>query len=202
MLGDAILVAPVVEQGATKRTVYLPRGVWYEFDTGKLIDGAQSISTDAPLERLPLYMRAGRVIPMWPVMQYVGEQPIGEGHLRVYAGSGETSIYEDAGEGFAYQQSAYRWSTFTCKFLPTGQFAIEWRRTGKYEPPYEQVRIEVVGIPSEPESVALDGQAAPVWYYEAGIVEFIVKPFGEARVIGHSHTSSRAQKTLARPPKR
>jgi len=198
LLGDSILVAPVLEPKATQRQVYLPRGVWYEYDTGRLIDGAQEVTIAAPLERMPIYIRAGRVIPMWPVMQYVGERRLEESRLRVYAGSGESSVYEDAGEGMAYQRGEYRWSYFTCKFLSTGQFAIEWRRAGKYEPPYPQMRVEVVGIPSEPESVEMDGQAAPVWYYEGGMVEFIVKPFGEARIGGRGHAGD----TLAHAPHR
>jgi alpha-glucosidase len=201
LLGDAILVAPVVTPGATRREIYLPRGVWYEYDTGRLIDGARSVTVDAPLEKLPVYIRAGKVIPLWPLMQYVGERPILESRLRAYAGRGETTLYEDAGEGLAYQQGEYRWSYFTCKFLPSGQFAIEWRRAGHFQPAYDQIRVEVVGISAEPEMVSLDGQAAPIWYYEAGIVEFIVKPFGEARIIGRAPSRSQAQRTLTRRPK-
>jgi alpha-glucosidase len=202
LLGDSILVAPVLEPGATQREIYLPRGVWYEYETGKLIDGARAVTADAPLERMPIYIRAGRVIPMWPVMQYVGERTLDEARLRVYAGSGETTFYEDAGEGLQYRDGAYRWSYFTCKFLPSGQFAIEWRRAGHYEPPYKQIRVEVVGISGEPESIMLDSQAAPIWYYEAGIVEFIVGPFGEARIVGKSPDTSRAERTLIRPPRK
>jgi alpha-glucosidase len=201
MLGESVLVAPVVEQGATERKVYLPKGVWYEYDTGRLIDGAQYVTAAAPLEKLPLYVRAGMALPMWPVMQYVGEKPLTESRLRIFAGSGETTVYEDEGDGLAYRDGVYRWSYFTCKFLPSGQFSIQWRRAGQYEPPYEQIRVEVVGISGEPESVELDGQSAPIWYYEGGIVEFIVKPFGEARIIGRSPSSSSAQQTLMRPPR-
>ncbi len=202
MLGDSVLIAPVVEKGATQRDLYLPRGVWYEYHSGRLIDGARSVTVNAPLEIMPIYMRAGKVIPMWPVMQYVGEQPLEEARLRVYAGSGDTTLYEDAGEGMSYRQGDYRWSYYTCQFLPSGQFAIEWRRAGQYQPPYAQVRVEVVGISAEPEMVMLDGQAAPIWYYEDGIVEFIVKPFAEARIVGRDPSSSGAQRTLVRKPKR
>lgn len=202
MLGDAILVAPVLEPGVTQREVYLPRGAWYEFDTGKLIDGAQSVTAAAPLERMPLYVRAGKVVAMWPVVQYVGERPLAEARLRVFAGTGETTLYEDAGEGLDYQRGEYRWSYFTCRFLPSGQFAIEWRRAGPYVPPYPQTRVEVVGIGSEPERITLDAQSAPLWYYESGVVEFIVQPFGEARIIGHSRTASPAQEKATDPHKR
>lgn len=201
MLGDVLLVAPVVEQGATRREVYLPRGAWYEFDTGKLIDGARRVTVDAPLERLPLYVRAGKVLPLWPVMQYVGERPIEEARLRIYAGSSDTALYEDAGEGLAYQQGAFRWSFFTCRFTPAGEFTIGWQRVGSYEPPYPRTRVEVAGISAEPEAVRLDEQGAPVWYYENGVVEFLVTTFDKACIVGRSHRSSEAQETLARPPK-
>ncbi|RPJ02839.1 MAG: DUF4968 domain-containing protein [Chloroflexi bacterium] len=201
MLGDSILVAPILERGATQREVYLPRGVWYEYDTGKLTDGARSFTVQAPLDRMPIYVRAGRVLLMWPTIQYVGSQPPDEARLRVFAGSGETTLYEDAGEGTDYQRGDYRWSYFTCKFLPSGQFAIDWRRAGQYQPPYRQIRVEVVGISGEPESVLLDSQSAPIWYYEGGMVEFIVQPFGEARIVGRS-PSTRAAETLPHPPRR
>ena len=202
MVGDALLVAPVLEPGATSREVYLPRGVWYEFDTGKLIDGARTVTVPAPLQRMPLYARAGKVLPLWPVQQYVGEQAITELTLRVFAGSAETTLYEDAGEGLAYEQGEYRWSYFACSFLPSGQFAIDWRRAGQYEPPYRQYRVEVVGISGEPEAVLVDGQGAPVWYYEGGMVEFIVAPFSTARIVGKSPPSAREGPTLPRRPGR
>ncbi len=197
MLGDVILVAPVLEPGATERELYLPRGVWYEYDTGKLIDGSRSVTIAAPLERMPIYVRAGKVLPLWPVMQYVGEKPLAEPCLRAYAGSGETTLYEDAGEGLAYQQGDYRWSYFSCKFLPSGQFAVEWRRAGQYQPPYRQLRMEIVGISGEPERVFMDGQSAPIWYYEGGVVEFMVQPFTEVRIAGRGRTET--ERTITRP---
>ena len=124
--------------------------------------------------------RCGRRSSTWAA------QPPDEARLRVYRGQRRYDLYEDAGEGMDYQRGEYRWSYFTCKFLPSGQFAIEWRRAGQYQPPYKQIRVEVVGISGEPESVLLDGQSAPIWYYEGGVVEFIVQPFGEARIVGRS----------------
>ena len=198
LLGDTLLIAPIMEPGAEERRVYLPRGVWYEFGSGKLIDGARELTAAAPLDTLPIYVRAGKVLPLWPIMQYVGERTPEELRLRVYAGSGETSLYEDAGEGMAYQQGDYRWSYFSCRFLPSGQFALDWRRAGRYHPPYQQTRVEIVGISGDPERVDLDGQRAPVWYYESGTVEFIVKEFGTAQIIGRSAPESPAAQTRPR----
>ncbi|MBN1200511.1 MAG: DUF5110 domain-containing protein, partial [Anaerolineae bacterium] len=199
MLGDTILVAPILEPSVVKRDVYLPDGMWYEHATGRLLNGAQTVTAAAPLEQLPLYFRAGKVVPMWPVMQYVGEKRLDTVRLRVYAGTEDTTIYEDAGEGMEYQHGAYRWSYFTCRTLPTRELIIEWRRAGQYQPPYDQVHIEVVGIPSEPERVMLDDQSAPIWYYENEIVELVVKPFDEVRIVGCTPPASQAS-TLIRPP--
>jgi alpha-glucosidase len=200
LVGDALLVAPIVEKGATKREFYLPRGVWYNFWTRKLIDGARTIEVEAPLDEMPIFVRAGRVLPMWPVMQYVGERPVEELQLLAFAGIGETTLYEDAGEGLGYRNGEYRYSYFSNKFLPGGQYAVEWRRAGKYEPPYKRVRLEIIGIPGEPDMLFVDDQPAALWFFENGMVEVLGNPFSQVRMVGKSADSSEAAKTVARKP--
>ncbi len=184
MVGDSLLVAPVLEKGQTERELYLPRGKWFDYYTNMPIQGGQILTVKTPLDMMPLFARAGQVIPQWPVQQYVGQTPVDELHLKVYAGNGEVTLYEDAGEGMEYQSGGYRWLYFTCKLLPTGGVQLDWRRAGKYRPSYERVRCEVFGIQIEPKEVQLDGQAAPLWYFEKGVVEFTAnKPFDNARII-------------------
>ncbi len=184
MVGDALLVAPVLDKGQTEREVYLPRGRWYDYHTCRPVDGGQTICVSAPLNILPLFVRAGRVLPIWPIQQYVGQMPIKELHLRVYAGNGEITLYEDAGEGMDYLNGDYRWLYFTCRVLPSGGVTIDWRRAGKYKAAYDGVRCEVYGVEIEPKTIQLDGQAAPIWYFEEGVVEFTAKrPFDSARIL-------------------
>ncbi len=200
MLGDWLYVAPVLDKGATSREVVLPRGLWYDFNTGRPIEGGATIKADAPLDTLPIFARAGAIIPLWPPMQHIGGAPVEELRLRVFAGQGEVTIYEDAGEGLTYQNGDYRWLYFTCRALPNGGLTIDWRRAGTYQPPYERVRVEVFGIKVEPGSVLLDGKAAPLWYFEKGVVEFTAnKPFDSARIIPVEKDSAGAS-TLLRPP--
>ncbi len=202
MLGDSLFVAPVLDKGVVEREVYLPRGHWYDFWTQKPIQGGQTIRARAPLDLLPLFVRAGSVILIAPVMQYVGQVTPDELLLTVYAGDGEITLYEDAGEGLKYQEGDYRWLYFTCKMQPGGGLALDWRRAGKYKPPYERVRVEVYGIEIEPTGVWLDGKAAPLWYFEKGVVEFTAnKPFDSARIVEKEDASAGAE-TLLRPPKR
>ncbi len=154
----------------------------------------------APLDTMPLFVREGSVIPCWPVQQYVGQLPIEELYLRVYAGSGEATVYEDTGEGTDYLNGNYRWLYFTTKLLTTGSVSIDWRRAGKYKPPYNRFRCEVYGITVEPKMVQLDGQSAPVWYFERDVVEFTAsKPFDNASILVPDLDNSQSP-TLLRSP--
>ena len=131
----------------------------------------------------------------------LGQKPVEELRLKVYAGNSEVALYEDAGEGLAYQSGDYRWLYFTCRTQPGGGLTLDWRRAGKYQPAYQHVRVEVFGIQIDPAGVLLDGKAAPLWYYEKGIVEFTAnKPFNSARIVEKDDDRAGAT-TLLRPPK-
>ena len=88
MFGPAILVNPVLKADATRRSVYLPAAAaWYDFWTGKSLNGSQEIEADAPLERMPLFIRAGSILPMGPQIEYAAEDPAGPIELRIYRGA-------------------------------------------------------------------------------------------------------------------
>jgi alpha-glucosidase len=199
LVGESLLVAPILEKGQTEREIYLPRGPWFDFHTNQQVQGGQTVRVQAPLDTMPLFVRGGHVIPVWPVQQFVGQVPLDELRLKVYAGEGEVTLYEDAGEGMEYISGNYRWLYFTCKRSP-GNITISWRRAGKYKPPYERVRCEVFGLQFEPKQVELDGQSAPLWYFENGVVEFTAnKPFDMAK-ISDPDIENASSPTLLRSP--
>jgi len=106
--GRDVLVAPVVEQGAASRQVYLPRGVWYDFWTGERHQGGREISRKVDLETMPLYVRAGAILPLGSVKQYAAEktdQPIAISIYRVAGGS--FLLYEDDGISFNYRKGEW-----------------------------------------------------------------------------------------------
>jgi alpha-D-xyloside xylohydrolase len=109
MFGPAFLVNPVTEYKARSRQVYLPAGNdWYDFWTGTRAAGGQAIAADAPLDRLPLYMRAGSIVPVGPDQQYVGEKRDAPITLYVYAGAnGHFSLYEDDGHTYGYERGEF-----------------------------------------------------------------------------------------------
>jgi alpha-D-xyloside xylohydrolase len=108
LFGPAILVSPVLREHATERPVYLPRGAdWFDFWTGERTQGGANVERAAPLDRIPLDVRAGSIVPMGPVVDYAGEasDPI---ELRIYAGAnGDFSLYEDEGDSYRYVDGAH-----------------------------------------------------------------------------------------------
>jgi alpha-glucosidase (family GH31 glycosyl hydrolase) len=105
LYGRDMLVAPVVEKGATNRTLYLPHGTWYDMWTNEKHDGGKEITRDVDLATMPIYIRAGAVIPTGPIKQYTGEKVDGPLVLTVYPGiDGKSSLYEDDGETFDYHK--------------------------------------------------------------------------------------------------
>ncbi len=108
LFGPAILVSPVTTQGATSRTVYLPKATWYDFWTGTKIDGGKRIETDAPLAKLPLYVRAGSIIPMGPTMEWSTEKPADPIEIRIYPGAdGDFTLYEDENDNYDYAKGQH-----------------------------------------------------------------------------------------------
>jgi alpha-D-xyloside xylohydrolase len=106
MFGPAFLVNPVTEYKARSRAVYLPSGPgWYDFWTGRHFAGGQTIDADAPFDRLPLFMRAGSIVPVGAEQQYIGEKRDAPITLYVYSGAnGSFSLYEDDGHTYGYER--------------------------------------------------------------------------------------------------
>jgi alpha-D-xyloside xylohydrolase len=108
MFGSAFLVNPITTEGATQRSLYLPAGVnWVDFWTGKHATGGRMITAEAPLDRIPIYVRAGSIVPFGPRAESTTakEDPI---ELRIYSGAnGKFTLYEDQGDSYDYEHGAY-----------------------------------------------------------------------------------------------
>jgi alpha-D-xyloside xylohydrolase len=109
LFGHDIMVAPFTVYGARERGVYMPKGAaWYDFYTGEVYKGGASVSVKAPATRIPLLIKAGAILPMGPVMQYVDEHPDAPLTLNVYTGAdGGFSLYEDDGVTKAYARGEF-----------------------------------------------------------------------------------------------
>jgi alpha-glucosidase len=157
--GDKILICPVLEPGQTNRNVYLPKGKWYDFWSNEVVDGGKEVLVATPLDIIPIFVKAGSVIPEYPVMQYIGEKEIEEVKLNIYYSDYEVNsfLFEDYGETFAYEQDIY----LEKKFVVKGDgkmFTIQQSMEGLYTPRYDGYHFNLLGLPFKPRKIVADGK--------------------------------------------
>jgi len=168
LFGDAILAAPIVEAGLSSRQAYLPSGRWYDFWDDTLTGGPQIKRLEAPLHRLPLLVRAGSIVPAWPLLQYTGERPIDTLTLHIYPGTGESILYEDDGHTQSFRHGHYRLTRFQMhtKWVPESarpaQIRVAASREGQYRPEYKQTRAVFHGLVAAPQEIMVDGKVTAV----------------------------------------
>ncbi len=145
MFGPAFLVNPVTEPAATTRTLYLPQSRWYDFWTGSLITGNRTIEADAPLERLPLYIRAGSILPLGPDEEWSTEKPADPIELRIYQGTdGDFALYEDENDTYNYEKGAY--ATIPLHWDEAHQTLVIGDRKGQFPGMLESRTFRVVFV--------------------------------------------------------
>jgi alpha-glucosidase len=158
LLGDSLLAAPVTRPGRRERRVYLPGGPWYDFWEDRLLDG--EVDVEAPLERMPLFVRAGSVLPLGPVMQHTGEWPPDALQLHVYPGNGQSWLYEDDGHSLDYRAGQFQATRFDIAQLPGGGLALSREVEGAFHPGYDRFEIRIHGLQAPPQRVLVDGKPA------------------------------------------
>jgi alpha-D-xyloside xylohydrolase len=113
MYGPALMINPVTSAGATSRSVYLPAGTWYDFWTGSTTAGGTTANASAPLSHIPIFVKAGSIVPMGPSIQYATES-IDPLEIRIYKGqNGSFVLYEDEGDTYNYESGKYSQIPFT-----------------------------------------------------------------------------------------
>ncbi|MHB1457725.1 MAG: glycoside hydrolase family 31 protein [Armatimonadota bacterium] len=164
MFGKEILVAPITETGGGKpvsKDVFLPAGEnWFDYFTGAIYKGGQVISYECPLERMPLFVRAGSVIPMAPDMDFTDQKPVDPLTLDVYAGKpSEFKLYEDDGISFDYKKGGFAWTTINFEDAEkSGDYYVNIAAVkGKFKGQLSKRRyiIKIHGL-LKPESISLN----------------------------------------------
>jgi len=165
MFGSEVLAAPVIVQGDIRKSVLLPRGTWYDFWTGGKLAGGARVTVDAPLGRIPLFVRAGGVIPMQQVVQYTGAAPIGPLTLVAFPpepGKEYASpYYEDDGTTFAHQQGAFWRRTFTQSEAGGTRTLRLGEASGTYTPPPRRLDVRFPGFSAPPGAVSVGSRTLP-----------------------------------------
>ena len=159
IFGEKILVCPIQEPNAQGRRMYIPRGDWYDFWTNEHVTGGKEKWVAAEIDMLPIFVKAGAIIPKYPVQQYVGEKKIEELVLEVYykEGTEASEVYEDANNGYDYKKGRYSLSNYKL----TGKensLTIQLFKDGTFDTEYEMVRLSFHGLPFEIVNVMVDNE--------------------------------------------
>jgi alpha-glucosidase len=176
--GDKILICPIFEAGATGRWLYLPQGDWYYYWNNKVYQGGkEDFWLDVSLETMPLFVRAGSVIPEYPVMQHTGERDSDHLNLSIYFSKYlvNSDMYEDHGDTFAYEQDIYTEKKFVVQGTESSM-TIDQSWQGLFTPSYDTYHIRIIGLPFAPRSVVRDGRKLRefTWNEESGLLEMVV----------------------------
>ncbi len=158
-VGDHLIVAPVLEAGATSMKLQLPLGKWFDFWSNEQYQGRSDLHIPVDLETVPIFIRAGAVIPMQPVMQYTHQKKVDILSLKVYFGEGKTqsTLYEDAGEGYHYQQDIFRLKTFIVEGSEN-TLCISQQSEGKYTTDYQSYLLRIHALPYTVQEITADGK--------------------------------------------
>ena len=161
MVGDWFYFAPILD-AATARPVYIPQGRWIDYFTGQVFDGPSTLkSYDAPIDRTPLFVKAGAIIPMGPDLRYVNEKPLSPLTLDLYPyGCPEShySLYEDDGISTKYLDGDSCITAMDMRDTKDGITIAIHARTGGFSPPERNIEVLIHGLAKKPATVALNGK--------------------------------------------
>ena len=168
LFGSDFFVAPVVTEMVDSEEVQLPPGSWYDFWTAQKMDSKDKIMLHPALDEMPLYVRAGAIVPMQPLTQNTSEKPNGPLELRVYAGDDcHGSLYEDDGHSFGYQKGELFRARYFCQIAPNAITITGTTEKNGYQPWWSTAELTVFGTNTQPKEVRVGGRAVHEWRYDA-----------------------------------
>lgn len=163
MLGPFLLAAPVLQPGARERGVYLPAGRWFEYHSGAVHEGPATIRVGVTLAALPLFVRAGAILPHQPLIQHDGEEPARELQLDLYpaAQPSQLTLHEDDGETLDYEHGGASRRRLQLQRLPDGAQLDAGPQEGRFVPPERALQVRVRRVDHDVQEVRLQGLALP-----------------------------------------
>ncbi|ANW94923.1 glycosyl hydrolase [Wenyingzhuangia fucanilytica] len=159
LAGEHILACPIGEPNAKGRRMYIPRGNWYNYWNHEMVEGGREMWVDADIDSMPVFVKEGAIIPKYPIQQYVGEKNIDQLTLDVYYKSGkeESSVYEDANDGYDYTKGRFSLRHFTVNGKED-KLTIKQHKSGTFITEYETFKINLIGLPFQIKTVRVDNE--------------------------------------------
>ncbi|WP_165748034.1 glycoside hydrolase family 31 protein [Cellulophaga sp. Z1A5H] len=159
IFGEQILVCPIQEPNSKGRRMYVPRGKWYNYWNGEVIKGGMEKWVVADIDKIPMFIKEGAMIPKYPVQQYVGELKVLELLVDVYfkLGVENSTVYEDAQDGFDYKKGRYSLRNFKLNGKEN-ELIIQQFKDGSFITSYETIKMQLHGLPFTIEAVLIDSE--------------------------------------------
>ncbi|NER14068.1 DUF4968 domain-containing protein [Leptobacterium flavescens] len=159
IFGEKILVCPILEPNAKGRRMYIPRGEWYNYWTDEVVSGGKEHWVSADIDKIPLFIKKGAIIPKYPIQQYVGEKEIKELSLDVYykKGKEQSAVYEDGQDGYDYKKGRYSLRTFKLTGRKN-ELILQQHKEGKYTTSYEKIKLCLHGLPFKVSKIEFDNE--------------------------------------------
>lgn len=148
LVGPNLLIAPITRPGYEHRYIYLPAGTWYDWWSGAKLEGPTHLLARAPLERMPIYVRGGAILPRGPQVAHTAGGPVLSG-FDLYAGDGDFTLYEDDGLSFAYEQGAFSTTRIELRQVGTRLRITIGPREGGYQPGTRRMILHIHGIDAQ-----------------------------------------------------
>jgi alpha-glucosidase len=179
LLGPQLLAAPIYRPGREHRYVYLPAGAWYDWWSDELIAGPAHLLAHAPLERMPLYVRAGAIIPGGPDLSYADERALDPLTLDLYPGDGAFTLYEDDGHSFEHERGQFCTTSYTLHRAGDRLDFEIGAREGAYIPPARHLLIRLHGVDEQ----AAEGQPGAIYDPDRRLLTLQFDDDGSARTL-------------------
>jgi alpha-glucosidase len=166
--GRDFFVSPVVTESIDPHTERFPPGEWYDYWTSTKYSDKDSLQLHPALGEMPLYVRAGAIIPEQPLVQSTSEKPDGPLQLRVYPGSDcRGSLYQDDGHTFAFQKGDFLRVSYSCKPEASQITVTSHVEQNRFEPWWDSAKVTIYGAPSSPRELRLGAQSLGGWHYDS-----------------------------------
>lgn len=177
IFGYQILVCPILEPNSVGRRMYIPKGEWYNYWTNRLVCGGKEMWIDTKYDEIPVFVKAGAIIPKYPVQQYVEELDFDELTLDLYYKEGieKSVVYEDAQDGYDYKKGRFSFLTFQVT-AKEKEVIIQLHKEGKFETNYSDYKINLIGLPFKIKSIQLNNEHEDFNCDEINANRFLIVP--------------------------
>jgi alpha-glucosidase len=173
LFGPDLFVSPVVTEKLDAQGIALPPGEWYDFWSSEKHTGKDKIDLHPRLDEVPLYIRAGAIVPMQPLVQYTGEKPDGPLQLRVFLPSSTAgdncrgALYQDDGHTYAFQKGEFLRVNYSCEVSTSFVRVVSTVEKSAYLPWWKSAEVTLVGAMSLPKEVRIGDQVIHEWRYDS-----------------------------------